>query len=181
MEKFDVAKFKKGDEKLFRKIVDSYGERLYNIVLRIIRDVDDAEDIVQETLATAYMKRKTFRGKSSIYTWLVRIAYNYTINFAKKKSSHMELSPILPSNNNPEKRMERKETAELISNAIKELPPKQKTIFTLRFYENMSYKNISSILKCKQGTAKAQYHFAVEKLGNKLHEIKPLKEKSDDL
>lgn len=181
MEKFDLRKFKKGDEQLFREIVDKYGERLYNIVLRIIRNVDDAEDIVQETLATAYMKRKTFRGKSSIYTWLVRIAYNYTINFAKKKRVHVELNPTLPADSNPERRVERKEMEEFISNAIEGLPPKQKTIFTLRFYENMSYKNISTIMKCKQGTAKAQYHFAVEKLGNKLRKLKPLKEKSHDL
>ena len=175
MEKFDIEKFREGDEKFFREIVDMYGERLYNVVFRILRNVDDAEEIVQETLVIAFMKRKGFRGEASIYTWLVRIAYNLSINYIKKRKPTIELDPRLSSGNNPEKEIERKEVVQRIDEAVKELPPKQRLAFTLRFYENMPYKNLSKVLKCKEGTAKALYHFAVEKLSEKLKNLHSIK------
>mgnify|MGYP001033914208 CR=1 FL=1 len=168
MEKFDVNRFRNGDEHLFREIVETYGERLYNIVFRILRDIDDAEDIVQETFVRAFMKRKGFRGKSSIYTWLVRIAYNLSLNLIRKRKPTVELDPGLSSGNNPEREIERQEMAKQIDEAIKKLPPKQRTVFSMRFYEDMPYKKISKVLSCKEGTAKALYHFAVEKLSNAL-------------
>ncbi|MCK4234758.1 sigma-70 family RNA polymerase sigma factor [candidate division WOR-3 bacterium] len=175
MEKFDIEKFREGDEKLFREIVDMYGERLYNVVFRILRNVDDAEEIAQETLVIAFMKRKGFRGEASIYTWLVRIAYNLSINYIKKRKPMVELDPRLSSGNNPEQEIERKEVFQRIDEAVKELPPKQRLAFTLRFYENMPYKNLSKVLKCKEGTAKALYHFAVEKLSEKLKDLHSIK------
>jgi len=171
MEKLDIQKFRRGDENLFREIVDSYGERLYNIVFRIVRNVDDAEEIVQETFVVAFIKRKGFRGESSIYTWLVRIAYNLSINSIKKTKPTVELDPRLSSGSNPEQEIEREEVAQRIDEAVKELPPKQRTVFTLRFYENMPYKKISNLLRCKEGTTKALYHFAVEKLSAKLGDL----------
>jgi RNA polymerase sigma-70 factor (ECF subfamily) len=171
MEKIDLQKFKEGDEHLFREIVEMYGERLYNIVIRILRNVDDAEEIVQETFATAYIKRKGFRGKSSVYTWLVRIAYNYSINCIKKRKPTVELDPRLSTDDTPENEIEREELAKRINRAMEELPPRQRTVFTLRFYEKMPYKKLSQVLKCKEGTAKALYHFAIEKLSKKLDDL----------
>ncbi len=168
MEKIDIVRFKSGDEVLFQEIVNSYGERLYNIVFRILRNEDDAEEIVQETFVRAYLKRKGFKGRSSIYTWLVRIAYNLSLNFIKKRKPMSELSPDLTTGDSPESKLERQEVAEQIDKAIGHLPPKQRAVFMLRFYEDMSYKNIVKILKCKEGTAKALYHFAAEKLSNEL-------------
>ncbi len=171
MEKVDINKFKIGDETLFRKIVENYGEKLYNTVFRIIRNVDDAEEIVQETFVRAYLKRKTFKGKSTIYTWLFRIAYNLSLNFIKKRKPTLELHPNIPADDSPGKQYERQEIAQKIDIAVKHLPPKQRTVFMLRFYENMPYKNIVKILKCKEGTAKALYHFAVQKLSDELGDL----------
>lgn len=173
METIDIQKFRGGDEQLFREIVETYGQRLYHIALRMVRNVDDAEDIVQETLARAFMKRKTFRGKSSVYTWMVRIAYHITLNKLKKARSTVELSPVMPSDSNPEEDIQRKETAERIEEAINELPPKQKMVFTLRFHEKMPYKEISKLMQCKEGTAKSLYHFALEKLSTRLGDYDP--------
>lgn len=171
MEEIEIAKFRDGDEHLFREIVDMYGERLYNLVFRIVRNVDDAEDIVQETFVRSFIKRKTFRGKSSIYTWLVRIAYNFSMNFIKKRKPTIELDSRLSSKDNPEHEIEKQEIGERIDTAVKQLPPKQRAVFTMKFYENMSYKKISKVLSCKEGTAKALYHFAVEKLSKNLGDL----------
>ena len=139
----------------------------------MVRNVDDAEDIVQETFARGFMKRKTFRGKSSVYTWLVRIAYNITLNKLKKARPMLELYPGIASDSNPEDDVQRKEVADKIAHAIQELPPKQKMVFTLRFHDKMKYREISILMKCKEGTAKALYHFAVEKLSSKLGDYHP--------
>lgn len=177
MEEFNLRKFKKGDESVFRDIVDQYGERLYNIIFRIVRDIDDAEEIVQETLVVAFIKRKGFRGEASVYTWLVRIAYNLSLNHLKKKRPTIELDPRIPSGSNPEKEVERKEIAQRIEKALIELPPKQRMVFSLRFYDNLPYSEITKIMKCKEGTAKALYYFAVEKLSAKLKDIYHVKER----
>ncbi|OQX56112.1 MAG: hypothetical protein B5M53_03130 [Candidatus Cloacimonas sp. 4484_209] len=171
MEKTEIERFRDGDKVLFHKIVDTYSERLYNIVYKILRNVDDTEDIVQETFVRAYTKRKGFKGKSSLYTWLVRIAYNLSYSFSKQKQPTVELDPRLKSNENPERYTERHEISNKIDSAIKSLPLKQRTVFSLRFYENLSYKEISNILKCRIGTAKALYHFAVERLSEDLKDI----------
>ncbi|TES93538.1 MAG: sigma-70 family RNA polymerase sigma factor [Candidatus Cloacimonadota bacterium] len=176
MEKIDIQKFREGDENLFREIVNLYGERLYILVFRIVRDMDDAEDIVQETFVRAFVKRKGFRGDASIYTWLVRIAYNLSINLIRKRKPTVELDPRLSSGDNPEQKIEREEIAKRIVEAVKELPLKQRTVFTLRFYEDMPYKKISTVLRCKEGTAKALYHFAIEKMSKKLGDLRKYKE-----
>ncbi len=171
MEEINIQKFKSGDEDLFREIVDAYGERLYYIIMRIVRNVDDAEDIVQETFVRAYTKRRTFKGKSSLYTWLVRIAYNLSINRVKKAKPTISLDPRMASKSNPQEEVERSELSRRIENAIQQLPPRQKAVFSLRFYENMPYKEVSKFLKCREGTAKALYHFAVEKLSYELRDL----------
>lgn len=173
METFDIRKFRGGDEQLFKDIIETYSERIYHIVLRMVRNVDDAEDIVQETFTRAFMKRKTFRGKSSVYTWLVRIAYNLTLNALKRRPSLIEIHPGIPSGSNPEEEVQRKEMAEDIAHAVGELPPKQKMVFNLRFHDKMPYSEICELMKCKEGTAKALYHFALEKLSARLGEYRP--------
>lgn len=175
METFDILKFRRGDEHLFQNIVETYGERIYHIVLRVVRNSDDAEDIVQETFARAFMKRKTFRGKSSVYTWLVRIAYNIALNTLRSRHHTVEIHPGIPSDSNPEADVQRKELAERITDAVEQLPRKQKMVFALRFHEKLPYKEISRIMRCKVGTAKALYHFALEKLSNKLDDYHPRK------
>jgi RNA polymerase sigma-70 factor (ECF subfamily) len=173
METFDIQKFRDGDEALFQQIIETYSERIFHIVLRMLRDIDDAEDIVQETFTRAFMKRKTFRGKSSVYTWLVRIAYNNALNKIKKSRSMAQLHPGIASDSSPEEEVQRKEILQRIEQAIRELPPKQKMVFNLRFYEKMPYKDITKLMKCKEGTAKALYHFALEKLSEKLGDYNP--------
>jgi RNA polymerase sigma-70 factor (ECF subfamily) len=180
MESFDIQKFRGGDERLFRDIIETYGERLYHIALRMVRNVDDAEDIVQETFTRAFMKRKTFRGKSSVYTWMVRIAYNLALNKLKKARPTVELNPGMASTSNPEDDVQRKEITEKIEQAVQELPPKQKMVFTLRFYDKMPYKEICKLMKCKEGTAKALYHFALEKLSGKLGDYNPQRVAMDE-
>jgi RNA polymerase sigma-70 factor (ECF subfamily) len=176
MEEFDLKRFKRGDENVFKQIVDQYSERLFNTVIRIVQNVDDAEEIVQEALVISFIKRKGFRGEASIYTWLVRIAYNLALNHLKKKRPTVDLDPRIPTSSNPEKDIERKEIGQRIEKALTALPPRQRTVFSLRFYDNLPYKSIARILKCKEGTAKALYHFAVEKLSNSLKDVYHIKE-----
>jgi RNA polymerase sigma-70 factor (ECF subfamily) len=173
MESIDIQKFRGGDEELFRNIIEAYSERLFNIVIRMVRNVDDSEDIVQETFTRAYMKRNTFKGRSSLYTWLVRIALNRALNHMKKQRPMDDLDPRMASASNPEAELASKELAQRIDRAIRELPSRQRMVFILRFHEKMPYREISNLMKCKEGTAKALYHFAVERLSSTLSDLNP--------
>lgn len=166
-----VESFQKGNEGSFNELVRRYQEKVYWIAHRFVNDHDQADDIVQEVFLKVYSALNDFRGDSGVYTWLYRITVNISLNAIRKKRVRDFLrideffnSPIEESER-PDKQYEQNEQKQLIEEAIQRLPEKQKTVFILRYYEELPYEDISKILKTSVGGLKANYFHAVKNIG----------------
>lgn len=155
-------------EKGFRLMMDTYKERIYWHIRRLVVSHEDAEDILQETFINAYRFIGSFNGKSKIYTWLYRIATNECIKlFRDKKRMNRNMEEL--TENLTQKLTESAaeggdEILIKFQNAILRLPEKQRLVFTLRYYDDLSYEEISSILKTSVSSLKTNYHYAQEKI-----------------
>ncbi len=158
----------------FEEIVKKYSERIYYVVRRIVRGHDDADDVVQNVFLRAWQNRESFRGEASIYTWLYRIAVNEALtfirsnskmNFASSEEAERELSALY--DNDPYFDGDKAQKA--LSMAIDTLPPKQKAVFTLRYFDEMPYNKIAQIMETSEGSLKAQYHHAQKKVEGQLN------------
>jgi RNA polymerase sigma-70 factor (ECF subfamily) len=165
-----ITSFQNGDESAFNKLVLRYQERIYWTIRRFVGHHDDADDILQDVFIRVYNSLNEFRGESNFFTWLYRISVNVSLNFLKKRKIRMVLridesiSESVASGTDPVLEYEEKEKQEIIRNAIEKLPLKQKTVFVLRFYEQLSYEEISKILKISIGGLKANYFHAIKKI-----------------
>jgi len=165
-----VRRLKQGDQRAFNQIVNRYQQRLYYLALRMVNNHEDAADISQDAFVKAYEGLSKFHENSSLYTWLYRIVINSAINHQRKKKlwafmhlDDMKSLSVSPSGS-PDKVLERNELAEAVDKAIQELPEKQKAIFVLRYYENLSHREIAEIVGRSVGAVKASYFHAVNKL-----------------
>lgn len=153
----------------FQLIVAKYQERLYWHIRRMVISHEDADDVLQETLIKSWKGLKNFKAESKLYTWLYRIATNETITFLNKKRKRFFISF-----NDVEQELTNKlgqddfftgdEIQLKLQKAILTLPEKQRLIFNMKYYDEMKYDEISSILKTSVGGLKASYHIAVKKI-----------------
>ncbi len=164
----------KGDtEELARALVRNYKNFVYLTAFRFVRDYDDAEDITQEVFIKAISKINSFDFRSSLRTWLYRITVNIAKNFLRKKRlvSWFRIDSYfgdderfdLPERES-ENKLENKEIEELFLNAVASLPPKQREVFSLRYFDDLSYEEISKMTGITQGGLKANYFHAVRKI-----------------
>ena len=148
-----------GREEAFRLLVRSYQERLYWHIRRMVLDADDADDCLQNTFLKAWRSLENFRGDAQLYTWLYRIATNETLSFLSRQQTRgeyagLEAADRLPSD--PWFDGDQVQTA--LHQAIAKLPPKQKAVFLLRYFEEMPYEKIAQVLETSEGALKASYH-----------------------
>lgn len=170
-----IQNFKEGNEQAFNQLVLRYQEKIYWIVRRMIPDHDDADDITQNVFIKAYQSLQTFKGESSFYTWIYRIAINLSLNEIRRKKIRRTFSieteesiQLHADDESPVEHLEKEERRRLIQKAIDELPEKQKKVFVLRYYEELPYEEISKILHTSVGGLKANYFHAVKKIGEYL-------------
>lgn len=156
--------YKKGNrEDAFRLIVRKYGERLYWTIRRMVTVHADADDCLQNTFLKAWKAFDSFRGDSGIYTWLYRIAVNETISFLDAKREFFDEGEFAESlAEDPFFDGDAAQTA--LQQAIAQLPPVQKAVFILRYYDNMAYREMEQILGSTEGSLKASYHHAYTKV-----------------
>ncbi|MCU0453796.1 MAG: sigma-70 family RNA polymerase sigma factor [Bacteroidetes bacterium] len=165
-----VEQFRQGREPAFNEIVLRYQERIYWVVRRFLNDHDDADDVVQDVFIKAARNLRGFRGDSSLYTWLYRIAVNLSLNAIRRKrvADFFRLDDIgdIASHDDigPDGRVEADEQRQLIESAAQQLPPKQRTVFVLRYYEDLSYEEIAEILHTSVGGLKANFFHAIRKV-----------------
>lgn len=164
----EVKDFINGDDRAFAKLVNRYKERIFLVVLRIVRNKDEAKDLAQDAFIKAYRNRQSFRADSSFYTWVYRIAVNLSINYInrdrERQADSLEDTDTNRFSVEPDLAVEREELRHTIDNAIKELPARQRTVFVLRHYEEKSHADIADILGITEGAVKANYHQAIQKL-----------------
>lgn len=169
-----IQEFNEGNEQAYNQLVLRYKEKIYWIVRRMIPDHDDADDITQSVFIKAYQSLRSFKGDSSFYTWIYRIAINLSLNEIRRKKIHKIFSiddaihQISSTDDQPIETMMKEERTRLIKSAIDQLPEKQKKVFLLRYYEELPYDEIAKILHTSVGGLKANYFHAVKKIGEHL-------------
>lgn len=163
-------------EKGFRLLMDTYQERLYFHIRKMVIDHEDANDVLQNCLIKVYRNIHNFEGKSKLYTWLYRIATNETITFINRKKRKAVASiddeeSYLVHTLQADKYFEGDEIQRNLQKALTKLPDKQRLVFNMRYFDDMSYKEISAILETSVGGLKASYHHAVKKIEAYFREI----------
>lgn len=155
----------------FTVIVERYQRRIYSAARRMTEgDHDAADEIAQDTFVKAYQSLGRFRGESQLYTWLYRIMMNGVIQRSRqsktRKNVGLDHAAELPTlEDTPTDALERSETTKLIEEAIETLPPKQRQVFLMRFYDELPYEEIAEIVGTSVGGLKANYFHAVKKVG----------------
>ncbi len=157
-------------EKGFRALVDKYQQKLYWHVRRMVLSHDDADDILQNTFIKVYRNIEQFEQKSSLYTWLYRIATNESLTFIERNKKFQydfmedqEEHPAI-SNLRSDPYFDGNEIQLRLQEALAGLPERQKQVFLLRYNDEMSYKDMSEVLQTSEGALKASYHHAVKKI-----------------
>jgi len=153
----------------FSGIVRTYQERLYWHIRKMVLSHDDTNDILQDVFMKAWNGLDSFRGESQVSTWLYRIATNETLTFLTNKrlkniNSLDEVEDILLQNLQADNYFNGDEAQLQLQKAILTLPEKQRLVFNMRFYEDLSYDEMSEVLGTSVGALKASYHHATKKI-----------------
>jgi len=153
----------------FNLLVRKYQEKIYYFVRRMVVDHDDADDVVQNIFIKVWNNLDTFREDSKLFTWIYRIAVNESLSFLRNKRLHSYLSLSSPEASmikalHDDIYFDGTEIQRRLREAILKLPPKQQTVFNMRYYDELSYEQISGILGTSVGALKASFHFAVKKI-----------------
>ena len=152
----------------FAVLVNQYSEQLYWKVRRIVLDHEDANDVLQNTFVKAWGNLDSFQGKSSLLTWLYRIAVNESLDFLRKQKAASQVSadeePAVAARLMGDPYFDGDEAQALLQEAIARLPEVQRTVFTMKYFEDLKYSEISKILGTSEGALKASYHLAVKKI-----------------
>jgi len=167
------TRFANGDVTVFDEVVNRYSRKVYELCYRILRNEEEARDMAQEVFVRVYEKRDKFGGRSALYTWIYRIATNMCLTQLKKiKIPTVPLEAVegtleaKPESGGPDY----SELEAAVSNAMAGLPPRQRAVFAMRFFDKMSLKEIAEASGTSVGAVKANYHHAVRHLRNILGE-----------
>jgi len=156
-------------ELAFRYLVSKYKERLYWHIRKIVMNHDDTDDVLQNTFIKIWNGMDSFRGDSSLFTWLYRIATNESITFLNQRkrkslSSLTEETQYLADNLEGDEYFDGDEWQILLQKAIATLPEKQRLVFNMKYFDEIKYEDMSAILETSVGALKASYHHAVRKV-----------------
>lgn len=171
-----IKRFINGDEISFNKIIDKYKDKIYWHARRMTGNHLDADEIVQEVLFVVYKNLKNFQFKSSLYTWIYKITSTRSLNFLKRRKIKELLSleeqseKLHKSSNDILDNIETKEKLEMVDRVLQTLPSKQREVFIMRNYENLTYKEIAEITGKSVGALKSNYFHSMKKIIEKLKE-----------
>ncbi len=168
----DIHELLKSDaNKGFSLIVGRYSTRLYWHIRRLVILHEDADDALQNTFMNAWRNIGNFRKESSIYTWLYTIATNEALIIINKRSKYSgtsldDLAGYFANSKEGSMWFDGDEAQEIFQNTILQLPEKQRIVFNLKYFDEMTYEDMSKVLKTSVGALKASYHYAVKKIEN---------------
>ena len=178
---------RRGDREAFRSLVERYQHKVTALATGMLRNRDDALDVVQDTFTKAYQSLDRFKGESSFYTWLYRITMNLCIDHQRRTarmpqaqleaSESPEEAPIINAargdaeRDDPLQRLHEAEVGQRIRQAIAELTPEHRAVILLREVEGLSYEEISRALECPKGTVMSRLHYARRQLQARLREL----------
>jgi len=173
-----VRRAQQGDGVAYDELIRRYQERVYATVYHMTSNHEDANDLAQETFIKAFQALKSFKGDSSFYTWIYRIAVNKTINFLKqrKNRTHMSLNDIdfnaendpdlvaLISDKTPRRDIGLSELQEKLNDAMQKLSPVHRLVVTLHDVQGLSHEEIGKIIDCNIGTVRSRLFYARQQL-----------------
>lgn len=156
-------------EQAFRVLISKYKERLYWHIRKIVISHDDADDVLQNTFIKIFRGIDNFKQDSKLYSWMYRIATNESITFLNKRARERntdisEIKQELASQLNSDEWFTGEEIQLILQKAVASLPEKQQLVFNMKYFDNMKYDEISSILETSIGGLKASYFHAVKKI-----------------
>lgn len=187
---FLVQQCRGGDSAAMERLITKYNSRIYNTILRICANADDAAELTQETFVKVIENISDFEGRSSFYTWVFRIAVNLTLNYRQRGSrlalvsldaendeeseqAKEALKTILESDDSPDPAAvtANKELCQIVLKALDKLDDAQRAVIILRDIEGMNYEQISQVLEIEMGTVKSRLSRARGALREILGEI----------
>lgn len=155
----------------FRLVVEKYSTRLYWHIRRLVILHEDADDALQNTFINAWRNISNFRRESSLYTWLYAISTNEALALINKRTRNSavsldDLGSWFANSTEGSTWFDGDEAQLKLQNAILKLPEKQRIVFNLRYFDEMTYEEMSIVLNTSVGALKASYHHAVKKIEN---------------
>ena len=173
-----VQRAQQGDESAYDELVKRYQERVYATIYHMTANHEDAGDLAQETFIKGFQALKSFKGDSSFYTWVYRIAVNKTINFLKqrKNKSHLSLNDLdlnaendpdmvaLVCDKTPRREAGLSELQEKLNAAILKLSPVHRLVVTLHDVQGLAHEEIANIMDCNIGTVRSRLFYARQQL-----------------
>jgi RNA polymerase sigma-70 factor (ECF subfamily) len=184
-----VRQCQNGELEAMSCLIVKYQDRVYNAILKICRNRDDAAELTQDTFVKVLENINSFHGKSSFYTWLFRVAVNHTLNYCKRR---FKLSPVsldaendqieeskgkllavlvAPDGPDPAAVAQQKELSQIVVNLIGQLQQEHRVVLVLRDIEQMSYAEIAEVLRIETGTVKSRLSRARAKLRQLLETV----------
>jgi RNA polymerase sigma factor (sigma-70 family) len=159
----------KTQNEAFQKLLHNYQKPLYYHIRNIVLNHDDADDVLQNTFIKVFQNLKNFKGDSKLFSWMYRIATNEALTFIKQKAqknktSTEELNAKTIDNLQSDVYFEGDEIQIKLQKAIALLPHKQQLVFKMKYFEELKYEEIATILETSVGALKASYHHAVKKI-----------------
>lgn len=165
---FSLIKNPASKDKGFLQLMDTYKRPLYWHIRRLVVSHEDAEDILQETFINVYRFADSFKGDSKLFTWLYRIATNECTKHFRKNKNWLKNAELITDRLIGDQTGTDSDNSETMlvkfQQAILKLPEKQRMVFNLRYYDELSYEEISQILDSSVNTLKTNYHYASEKI-----------------
>jgi RNA polymerase sigma-70 factor (ECF subfamily) len=183
-----VRRAQRGDLEAYDELINRYQERIYATVYHMTSNHEDANDIAQEAFIKAFQALKSFKGGSSFYTWLYRIAVNKTINFLKqrKNRTHMSLNDLdfnaehdpdlmaLISDNTPRRAAGLNELQEKLNAALMKLSEPHRLVVVMHDVQGLSHEEIAKTMECNIGTVRSRLFYARQQLQGWLNDyLKP--------
>jgi RNA polymerase sigma-70 factor (ECF subfamily) len=174
-----IERAKDGDADAYDELVRRHQERIYATIYHMTSNHEDANDLAQETFIKAWQALKSFKGDSSFFTWVYRIAVNRTINFLKtrrQKSFHLSLNDLdfnaehdpdlvkFISENTPRREVALAELQEKLNAAMQKLSEEHRLVVTLHDVQGMPHDEIAQIMKCNVGTVRSRLFYARQQL-----------------
>jgi RNA polymerase sigma-70 factor (ECF subfamily) len=158
----------RGRTEAYAELVRKYQDRLYNAVFRYLDSAEDAMDVVQETFLNAYQHLRNFKAESRFFTWIYRIAFNLAVDLHRKRKPTVRLDAVDEDNEptgrhgiiTPLELLTKQEDCERVRNALKKVSPEHRLVLILKDLDDLSYQEMSKILKVPMGTIRSRLHRA---------------------
>lgn len=168
-----IEQFRRGKRAAFDKLVDKYRREIYFLLLRMVKNQEDAEELAQQAFINALGGIERFKGEAAFKTWLYRIAMNLANSRLRGAREMVELRDDMAHANSAEDSspldsLIRDESAREAVKALDTLGEKQRMVVTLRIFQELPYEEIAAIVGCSVDTAKVHLHYGLENLRKKL-------------